>query len=52
MRNWFWLVGSLALSAPAAAQGLLPARVEIQYELKRNGSTMAEEESECAEEFG
>lgn len=44
MRNWFWLVGSLALSATAAAPGPLPARVEIEYELKRNGSTMAEVE--------
>src|SRR5688500_8532688 len=44
MRNWFWLVASFALSATADAQGLLPARVEIEYELKRNGSTMAEVE--------
>src|SRR5688500_18032945 len=44
MRNWFWLVSILALSASAAAQVLLPARVEIEYELKRNGSTMAEVE--------
>ena len=42
MRNWFWLASSLALAATAGAQGLLPARVEIEYELKRNGSTMAE----------
>jgi len=42
MRNWLWLVGSLALSATVAAQGALPASVEIQYELKRNGSVMAE----------
>lgn len=42
MRNWFCLLVSLVLSATAAAQGALPARVEIEYELKRNGSTMAE----------
>lgn len=42
MRNWFWLVSSLALCATAAAQAPLPARVEIEYELKRNDSTMAE----------
>jgi hypothetical protein len=42
MRNWLWLVGSLALCTTAAAQGALPAHVEIQYELKRNGSVMAE----------
>lgn len=42
MRNWFWLLGSLALSGAPAAQGAPPARVEIEYELMRNGATMAE----------
>jgi len=42
MRNWFFLLGSLALSASAAAQGAPPARVEIEYELMRNGAAMAE----------
>jgi len=41
MRNWFCLV-SLALCASAAADGPPPARVEIEFELMRNGSTMAE----------
>jgi len=42
MRNWFWLLISLPLGLPAAAQVVPPARVEIEYELKRNGRTMAE----------
>ena len=42
MRSWCWPLASLALSASAAAQPALPARVEIEYELKRNGSVMAE----------
>ena len=47
MRNWFCLVVSLALCASAAAGarrrcGAPPARVEIEFELMRNGSTMAE----------
>ena len=42
MRNWFCLVVSLALCASAAADGPPPARVEIEFELMRNGSTMAE----------
>jgi hypothetical protein len=42
MRNWFWLLISLSLGLPAAAQVVPPARVEIEYELKRNGRTMAE----------
>ena len=42
MRSWWWPLASLALSASAAAQPALPARVEIEYELKRNGSVMAE----------
>lgn len=42
MRNWFWLLTSLPLALPALAQVVPPARVEIEYELKRNGRTMAE----------
>ena len=42
MRSWCWPLASLALSASAAAQPALPAHVEIEYELKRNGSVMAE----------
>lgn len=42
MRNSFWLLISLPLAASAAAQSALPARVEIEYELQRNGSAMAE----------
>ena len=43
MRSSFWLLSSLALSAAAAAaQATPPARVEIKYELMRNGSAMAE----------
>jgi len=42
MRSWWWPLASLALSASAAAHPALPARVEIEYELKRNGSVMAE----------
>ena len=42
MRSWWLPLASLALSASAAAQPALPARVEIEYELKRNGSVMAE----------
>jgi hypothetical protein len=38
MRNWFWLV----LSVAGAAQANPPAQVEIEYTLTRNGSTMAE----------
>ena len=38
MRNWFWLLISLA----GAAQANPPARVEIEYLLSRNGSAMAE----------
>lgn len=40
MRNWFWLLISLA----GAAQANPPARVEIEYLLSRNGSAMAEVE--------
>jgi len=49
MRNWFCLVVSLGLCAsavaggpPPVADGAPPARVEIEFELMRNGSTMAE----------
>jgi Protein of unknown function (DUF3108) len=42
MRNSFWLLTSFALALPASAQTVPPARVELEYELKRNGSTMAE----------
>jgi hypothetical protein len=42
MRSWWWPLASLALSASVAAQHALPARVEIEYELRRNGSVMAE----------
>jgi hypothetical protein len=42
MRSSFWLLTSLPLAAAALAQVAPPARVEIEYELTRNGSTMAE----------
>ena len=42
MRKSFWLLISLPLACSAFAQVPLPARVEIEYELKRNGATMAE----------
>jgi hypothetical protein len=42
MRNSFWLLTSLAAALSASAQIVPPARVELEYELKRNGSTMAE----------
>jgi hypothetical protein len=42
MRSLFWLLISLPVALPAAAQSPLPARVEIHYELLRNGSAMAE----------
>lgn len=42
MRNSFWLLVSLPVALSAAAQTPPPARVEIEYELKRNGRTMAE----------
>jgi hypothetical protein len=38
MRNWFWLLISVA----GAAQATPPAQVEIEYTLTRNGSAMAE----------
>ncbi len=42
MRSSFWLLISLPVALAAAAQGVPPVRVEIHYELTRNGSTMAE----------
>lgn len=42
MRSSFWLLISLPVALAAAAQGAPPVRVEIHYELTRNGSTMAE----------
>lgn len=42
MRNSCWLLISLPLAAAALAQSAPPSRVEIEYELKRNGRTMAE----------
>src|SRR5688572_5822286 len=48
MRSSYWLLISLSLAAPAPAQSPPPAppaplvRIEIEYDLKRNGRTMAE----------
>jgi hypothetical protein len=42
MRNSFWLLISLLLPLAGAAQTPPPVRVEIQYELKRNGRAVAE----------
>jgi len=42
MRSSFWLLISLPVALPAAAQSTPPARIEIQYELLRNGAAMAE----------
>lgn len=42
MRRLFWLLTSLPLALPAAAQIAPPARIELHYELTRNGSSMAE----------
>jgi hypothetical protein len=42
MRNSFWLRTSLLLALAGPAQAAPPARVEIEYELTRNGRTMAE----------
>jgi hypothetical protein len=41
MRNWFWLLTSLAAWAGAAAAAP-PGRVELASEIARNGSTIAE----------
>jgi hypothetical protein len=42
MRSWFWLLISAPFADPALAQAAPPARVEIEYELMRNGKAMAE----------
>jgi uncharacterized protein DUF3108 len=42
MRSSFWLLASLPVALSALAQETPPARVEIEYELKRNGKVMAE----------
>jgi hypothetical protein len=42
MRSLSWLLISLCFALDVRAQAALPARVEIEFELKRNGSTMAE----------
>lgn len=42
MRSSFWPLISLPLALAAAAQTAPPARVEIHYELTRNGAAMAE----------
>lgn len=42
MRNSFWLLASLPFAFSALAQATPPARIEIQYELMRNGKVMAE----------
>jgi len=42
MRNSFWLLISLPAALSALAQTPPPARVELEYNLMRNGSTMAE----------
>jgi len=42
MRSSFWLLTSLTVACAAAAQPAPPARVEIEYQLTRNGRTMAE----------
>jgi hypothetical protein len=42
MRSLSWLLISLCLALDVRAQAAPPARIEIEFELKRNGSTMAE----------
>jgi len=42
MRNLLWLLISLPVAISALAQVLPPARVELEYDLMRNGSKMAE----------
>jgi len=42
MRKSFWPLTSLLFAAAALAQPVPPLRIEIEYELTRNGSTMAE----------
>jgi hypothetical protein len=44
MRSWWWLQPSLLflMAGLALAQTAVPARIEIEYDLKRNNSTVAE----------
>jgi len=42
MRSLFWLLISLPVALSALAQVFPPARVELEYDLMRNGSTIAE----------
>jgi len=42
MRNLLWLLISLPVAISALAQVLPPARVDLEYDLMRNGSKMAE----------
>jgi len=42
MRSSCWLLISLALAPGALAQPASPVRLEVEYELTRNGSTVAE----------
>ena len=42
MRSSFWALISLALACSAGAQAPAVVRVEIEYELLRDGSRMAE----------
>jgi hypothetical protein len=42
MRKSYWLLTSLSFAAAALAQPVPSLRIEIEYELTRNGSTMAE----------
>lgn len=42
MRKSFWPLTSLLFAAAALAQPVPPLRIEIEYELTRNGTTMAE----------
>jgi hypothetical protein len=42
MRSLFWLPTSLVLAAAALAQPAPPARLEVEYQLRRNGTTVAE----------
>jgi len=42
MRSLFWLLISLPVALSALAQVFPPARVELEYDLMRNGSKMAE----------
>jgi len=42
MRSTFWLLTSVALAAAASASAAPPARVEITYEVSRNGMLLGE----------